>query len=202
MMKGLLLKDFYMLKKELRAFFFIIIFFTAFSLLGENNSFFLFYGYVMMPMATTSLISYEERYHWDKFLDTTPVSRKTAVTEKYLLNLLLLLIWSPVILTLGLLRPGQFGGLSQILCIGAYISLFLPALILPFIFALGSEKGRLAYYVFIFAAMAGLAAGVALLSQGAFVIPDTLSLVLLIPPVAVYIISWRLSIALYKKRSL
>ena len=42
-MKGLLLKDFYVLKKELRAFLFIVVFFTAFSFLGDNNSFFMFY---------------------------------------------------------------------------------------------------------------------------------------------------------------
>ena len=54
----------------------------------------------------------------------------------------------------------------------------------------------------IFAAMAAIAAGVSLMDRGAFVIPDELSLILLLPPVVIYLISWRLSIALYKKRSL
>lgn len=201
-MKGLLLKDFYVLKKELRAFLFIVVFFTAFSFLGDNNSFFMFYGLIMLPIVNISLISYDERSHWDSFLETTPVSRSTAVTEKYLLNLLLLLLWSPVVLAVYLVQAANLGNPVQAICICAYMALFFPAVIYPFIFALGSEKGRFAYFIFIFAAMAAIAAGVSLMDRGAFVIPDELSLILLLPPVVIYLISWRLSIALYKKRSL
>ncbi len=201
-MKGLLLKDFYVLKKELRAFLFIIVLFTAFSFVGENNSFFMFYGLIMLPIVNISLISYDERSHWDSFLETTPVSRSTAVTEKYLLNLLLLLLWSPVVLAVYLIQSANLGNPVQAICICAYMALFFPAVIYPFIFALGSEKGRFAYFIFIFAAMAIVAAGVSLMDQGAFVIPDELSLILLLPPIAAYLISWRVSIALYKKRSL
>ena len=201
-MKGLLLKDFYVMKRELRAFFFIIVLFTAFSFVGENNSFFMFYGLIMLPIVNISLISYDERSHWDSFLETTPVSRSTAVTEKYLLNLLLLLLWSPVVLAVYLIQSANLGNPVQAICICAYMALFFPAVIYPFIFALGSEKGRFAYFIFIFAAMAIVAAGVSLMDRGAFVIPDELSLILLLPPVVIYLISWRLSIALYKKRSL
>ena len=201
-MKGLLLKDFYVLKKELRAFLFIVVFFTAFSFLGDNNSFFMFYGLIMLPIVNISLISYDERSHWDSFLETTPISRSTAVTEKYLLTLLLLLLWSPVVLAAYLVQAANLGSPMQAICICAYMALFFPAIIYPFIFALGSEKGRFAYFIFIFAAMAIVAAGVSLMDQGAFVIPDELSLILLLPPIAAYLISWRISIALYKKRSL
>ena len=201
-MKGLLLKDLYVMKRELRAFFFIIVLFTAFSFVGENNSFFMFYGLIMLPIVNISLISYDERSHWDSFLETTPVSRSTAVTEKYLLTLLLLLLWSPVVLVVYLVQAANLGSPVQAVCICIYMALFFPAVIYPFIFALGSEKGRFAYFIFIFAAMAIVAAGVSLMDQGAFVIPDGLSLILLMPPVVFYAISWRLSIALYKKRSL
>lgn len=201
-MKGLLLKDFYVMKKELRAFLFVIVIFTAFSFVGENNSFFMFYGLIMLPILNISLISYDERSHWDSFLETTPVSRSTAVTEKYLLNLLLLLLWSPVVLAVYLSQAANLGSPVQAVCICIYMALFFPAIIYPFIFALGSEKGRFAYFIFIFAAMAIVAAGVSLMDQGAFVIPANLSLILLLPPIAAYLISWRISVALYKKRAL
>ena len=201
-MKGLLLKDFYVMKRELRAFLFIIVFFTAFSFVGENNSFFMFYGLIMLPIVNISLISYDERSHWDSFLEATPVSRSTAVTEKYLLNLLLLLLWSPVVLAVYLIQAANLGSPVQAVCICIYMALFFPAIIYPFIFALGSEKGRFAYFIFIFAAMAIVAAGVSLMDQGAFVIPANLSLILLLPPIAAYLISWRISVALYKKRAL
>ena len=200
-MKGLLLKDLYVMKRELRAFLFIIVVFTAISFVGENNSFFMFYGIVMLPIVNISLISYDERSHWDSFLETTPISRSTAVTEKYLLNLLLLLLWSPVVIAFYLIQSDSLGSPLQILCICVYMALFFPAVLYPFIFALGSEKGRFAYFIFIFAAMAAIAAGVSLTSQGVIVLPEKLSLLLLLPPVAAYLISWRLSIALYKKRS-
>lgn len=201
-MKGLLLKDLYVMKRELRAFLFIIVVFTAISFVGENNSFFMFYGIVMLPIVNISLISYDERSHWDSFLETTPISRSTAVSEKYLLNLLLLLLWSPVVIVFYLIQSDSLGSPLQILCICVYMALFFPAVLYPFIFALGSEKGRFAYFIFIFAAMAAIAAGVSLTSQGVIVFPEKLSLLLLLPPVAAYLISWRLSIALYKKRSL
>ena len=201
-MKGLLLKDLYVMKRELRAFLFIIVFFTAFSFVGKNNSFFMFYGLIMLPIVNISLISYDERSHWDSFLETTPISRSTAVSEKYLLNLLLLLLWSPVVIAFYLIQSDSLGSPLQILCICVYMALFFPAVLYPFIFALGSEKGRFAYFIFIFAAMAAIAAGVSLTSQGVIVFPEKLSLLLLLPPVAAYLISWRLSIALYKKRSL
>lgn len=201
-MKGLLLKDLYVMKRELRAFLFIIVVFTAISFVGENNSFFMFYGIVMLPIVNISLISYDERSHWDSFLETTPISRSTAVSEKYLLNLLLLLLWSPVVIAFYLIQSDSLGSPLQILCICVYMALFFPAVLYPFIFALGSEKGRFAYFIFIFAAMAAIAAGVSLTSQGVIVLPEKLSLLLLLPPVAAYLISWRLSIALYKKRSL
>ena len=201
-MKGLLLMDLYVMKRELRAFLFIIVVFTAISFVGENNSFFMFYGIVMLPIVNISLISYDERSHWDSFLETTPISRSTAVSEKYLLNLLLLLLWSPVVIAFYLIQSDSLGSPLQILCICVYMALFFPAVLYPFIFALGSEKGRFAYFIFIFAAMAAIAAGVSLTSQGVIVLPEKLSLLLLLPPVAAYLISWRLSIALYKKRSL
>ena len=156
----------------------------------------------MLPIVNISLISYDERSHWDSFLETTPISRSTAVTEKYLLNLLLLLLWSPVVIAFYLIQSDSLGSPLQILCICVYMALFFPAVLYPFIFALGSEKGRFAYFIFIFAAMAAIAAGVSLTSQGVIVLPEKLSLLLLLPPVAAYLISWRLSIALYKKRSL
>lgn len=201
-MKGLLLKDLYVMKRELRAFLFIIVGFTAISFVGENNSFFMFYGIVMLPIVNISLISYDERSHWDRFLETTPISRSTAVSEKYLLNLLLLLLWSPVVIVFYLIQSDSLGSPLQILCICVYMALFFPAVLYPFIFALGSEKGRIAYFIFIVAASASIAAGVSLMDRGAVVIPDGLSLILLMPPVVFYAISWRLSIALYKKRSL
>lgn len=201
-MKGLLLKDLYVMKRELRAFLFIIVVFTAISFVGENNSFFMFYGIVMLPIVNISLISYDERSHWDSFLETTPISRSTAVSEKYLLNLLLLLLWSPVVIAFYLIQSDSLGSPLQILCICVYMALFFPAVLYPFIFALGSEKGRIAYFIFIVAASASIAAGVSLMDRGAVVIPDGLSLILLMPPVVFYAISWRLSIALYKKRSL
>ena len=107
-----------------------------------------------------------------------------------------------MVLAANLVQAANLGSPVQAVCICIYMALFFPAIIYPFIFALGSEKGRFAYFIFIFAAMAAITAGVSLMDRGAFVIPDELSLILLLPPVVIYLISWRLSIALYKKRSL
>ena len=204
-MKGLFLKDFYVAKKNLRTFLVMILAFSLGSLAAwENGNFFLCYGIVMMPGITMSLISYDERYHWDVYAGAMPLSREQLVTEKYLLHLGMVLVWLPVLLLLQHFQqvPAFGGSPLTLLVAGLNLGLLLPGILLPIIFALGTEKGRAGYYVVLFGGMILATVSERLTSLSGYVPEAVASIVMILLPAAVYVLSWRIAIRLYEKRSL
>ena len=204
-MKGLLLKDIYVAKKNLRTFLVMILAFSLGSLaVRDSGNFFLCYGIVMMPGITMSLISYDERYHWDTYAGAMPLNREQMVTEKYLLHLVMVLVWLPVLLVLQHFQqvPAFGGSPLTLLVAGLNLGLLLPGILLPIIFALGTEKGRAGYYVVLFGGMILATVSEELTSLTGYV-PEAMSgIVLILLPAAVYVLSWRIAIRLYEKRNL
>ena len=204
-MKGLLLKDFYVAKKNLRTFLVMILAFSLGSLAAKDNgNFFLCYGIVLMPGITMSLISYDERYHWDSYAGAMPLSREQMVTEKYLLHLGMVLVWLPVLLLLQHFQsvPAFGGSPLTLLVAGLNLGLLLPGILLPIIFAVGTEKGRAGYYVVLFGGMILATVSEELTSLTGYV-PEAVSACLLVLlPAVVYILSWQIAIRLYEKRNL
>ena len=204
-MKGLLLKDFYVAKKNLRTFLVMILAFSLGSLAAKDSgNFFLCYGIVMMPGITMSLISYDERYHWDTYAGAMPLNREQIVTEKYLLHLVMVLVWLPVLLVLQHFQqvPAFGGAPLTLLVAGLNLGLLLPGILLPIIFALGTEKGRAGYYVVLFGGMILATVSERLTSLTGYVPEAAASIVMILLPAAVYVLSWRIAIRLYEKRSL
>ena len=204
-MKGLFLKDFYVAKKNLRTFLIMILAFSLGSLaVRDSGNFFLCYGIVMMPGITMSLISYDERYHWDSYTGAMPLSREQLVTEKYLLHLGMVLVWLPVLLVLQHFQqvPAFGGSPLTLLVAGLNLGLLLPGILLPIIFALGTEKGRAGYYVVLFGGMILATVSEKLTSLTGYVPEAMAGIVLILLPAAVYVLSWRIAIRLYEKRSL
>ena len=204
-MKGLFLKDFYVAKKNLRTFLIMILAFSLGSLaVRDSGNFFLCYGIVMMPGITMSLISYDERYHWDSYTGAMPLSREQLVTEKYLLHLGMVLVWLPVLLLFQRFQqvPAFGGAPLALLVAGLNLGLLLPGILLPIIFALGTEKGRAGYYVVLFGGMILATVSEELTSLTGYVPEAMAGIVLILLPAAVYVLSWRIAIRLYEKRSL
>ena len=204
-MKGLLLKDFYVAKKNLRTFLVMILAFSLGSLAAKDNgNFFLCYGIVLMPGITMSLISYDERYHWDVYAGAMPLSREQMVTEKYLLHLGMVLVWLPVLLLLQHFQsvPAFGGSPLTLLVAGLNLGLLLPGILLPIIFAVGTEKGRAGYYVVLFGGMILATVSEKLTSLTGYVPEAVSSVFLVLLPAAVYGLSWRVAIRLCEKRSL
>lgn len=204
-MKGLLLKDIYVAKKNLRTFLVMILAFSLGSLaVRDSGNFFLCYGIVMMPGITMSLISYDERYHWDCYAGAMPLSREQLVTEKYLLHLGMVLVWLPVLLLFQRFQqvPAFGGAPLALLVAGLNLGLLLPGILLPIIFALGTEKGRAGYYVVLFGGMILATVSEKLTSLTGYVPEAMAGIVLILLPAAVYVLSWRIAIRLYKQRSL
>ena len=154
----------------------------------------------IMPI---TLMSYDERSHWDLYCSALPLSRKTVVNERYLLGLLCFLAFFAVTMlsqAIALLprgRGAELGDLVGVLCL---IGLLPPAVMLPICFRWGVEKARILYYVLIGVMVAGgliftqdlMLAGAMPLGSAAWLTP-LLALLL-------FAASWFLSIKLYQKR--
>lgn len=209
MMKGLLLKDFYMTVKYCRAFIFIIILFIAVSLAGEQNIFFVVYPVLLGSIIPVTLISYDERSKWCSYAGTMPYTRREIVSSKYLMMLIILGIcmaltwgsqWIKMLIT-DTLDMAQLEGLIKLLFV---TGLVCPSILLPFIFRFGSEKGRIAYYVIILVACASMTfAGSHWGTEDALqVVTDQIHIFLLLAALLLVALSWILSVHFYERREL
>ena len=97
--------------------------------------------------------------------------------------------------------PGDFDVLILLMLI---VSTLTSSISLPFIFKLGVEKGRTAYYV-----MIGFVCGASVLASSLFrgqlgivIKPNLVLAILAVVGIGIYIFSWYMSIVFYKKREI
>lgn len=83
-MKGLLIKDFKLLKGQKQFFAAVLVVTFVFMMTNTSLSFIISYISVMMGMMTLTTISYDDYENGMGYLFTLPVSRKEYVREKYL----------------------------------------------------------------------------------------------------------------------
>lgn len=208
-MKGLILKDLYMSAKYFRNYLLILLVFVGVSFVQEGSLFFAFYPFLLCGMIPVNLLAYDERSHWDIYCGTLPVTRDMVVSAKYLLGLLIqgiVFAASAVAQAVRIAMKGSFDWESYLVLMSlmAMLSLFSSSITLPFMFKLGVEKGRMAYYVMIFVICGGAgAAGFAFNEQLQATIPFGTVLALgVLLAAAVYAGSWWLSMVFYRKREL
>lgn len=208
-MKGLLLKDLYMVAKNCRMSLAIAFAFGIISLFNTGNSFFLFYPCMICGMIPVTLLGYDERTRWVEYSGTLPYSRAQLVSVKYLIGLICQGAMMLVILIGYVVKNSVQGTFVMrefvaIVWILAAVSLLSTAVSLPFIFKLGIEKGRVAYYVSL-----GIVAALCIFGS-VFVsgeLPAGAPVGVILPigffvTAAIYALSWYLSVVFYKNREL
>ncbi len=203
-MKGLLVKDFYMMIGYCRSFLLVSVVFIGLFVVEPSNFFFLLMLCIMLGMLPTTLLSYDEREHWNVYSQVFPISKAQYVSAKYLIGLLCTILAAAVVATSCLVRF-EAVSLIPLLCISLVCSLIPAALLLPLSFRFGTEKARYLYFVFM-----SLAAfvGAFLISGGddaggrSVLIPMMNWIVPLLSTGAVvlYGASWLLSITWYRRR--
>lgn len=208
-MKGLLLKDWYMMKKYCKAYIAIIVVFIAVFLVSNDNLFFVFYPCMICGMIPVNLLGYDERSHWVQYSGTMPYTKAQLVSGKYLIGLLAqltILVVTGVVQAAKMIIAGDFiiGDFAVLMLLMLIVSMLIPSISLPFIFKLGVEKGRTAYYV-----MIGFVCGVSALVSSLFrgqlgmeIKPNLVLAILAVVGIGMYILSWYLSIVFYKKRDI
>ncbi len=206
-MKGLLLKDLYMIRKYCRSYLLIIAVFILVSVASDQNFFFIFYPCLMSGMIPVTLLGYDERSKWSLYCGTLPFTKAQIVSGKYLVGLfvqLAVIILSTLAQAVRMYLQGTFDvmGYLALMELVLILSCFSASISLPFIFKYGVEKGRIAYYI-----MIGVVCGGSVAATGVFETMQTVEFsagtvmpVLCVAAVAVYALSWYLSIVFYEKR--
>ena len=90
----------------------------------------------------------------------------------------------------------------QLLGLLAVLGAAAPAILLPIVFRLGAEKGRLAYYLVIIVFCVAATLGGDAVDVLRAISPIRLALPLLLCAVLLLLLSWRLSIRFYRRREL
>lgn len=208
-MKGLLLKDFYMTLKYCRAYLLIVAVFILVSFAGDDNLFFVFYPCLLTGMIPVTLLAYDERSKWNEYCGTLPYSKAQIVSAKYLMGLFTQIF----VLTLSAIAQAVKMNLTGTFVLSSYLvmmtilfimSCVASSISLPFMFKLGVEKGRIAYFVMIGFVCAGSVAASSIFRTS---LQTTISFSGILPlicitAVAIYALSWYLSIVFYKKREI
>ena len=208
-MKGLILKDLYMTAKYFRNYVLILLLFLVVSFVQTDNLFFSFYPFMICGMIPVNLLAFDERGHWDIYCGTLPVTRDMVVSCKYLIGLIaqgsiFLISAIAQAVRIGISGPFDWSSYGLILSMMWIVSLVSSSITLPFMFKLGVEKGRMAYYVMIGVLFGGAAAFSNLYANSLqSTMHFSIALILgVIAAAAVYGLSWYLSIRFYRSREL
>lgn len=197
-MKGLLLHDWYQIKKYCRVMGIMALFFLVLYAVG-GETFCLFYPVLLISLMPMTMLSYDEKSGWNRYCQNLPMPVETYVQGKYVMGLICLL---PVLLCAGGMLLVFFGQgrltlqeVSQYMDLLCLMGLVNPSLTLPFLFRFGTEKGRIAYYL----VLGGLCGAVVLLSP--YMNDLSLPTAILLPAaVLLYAASSILSVKGYKRR--
>ena len=214
-MKGLLYKDFLVLRKNGAFMLFAYLVFLLVGALGtaSDGSVFVFYPCFYVSLTAVTLLSYDEHYKWDEYSRVFPYTTKQIVGSKYLVALILQLcslVLTSGVKALKMVATNSFSAeeLIAFLALSLFVSAVFASFSRPFIFRFGVSKGRLFYYLALGGGM-GLSTLIAGLFSEEFS-PETahilsvgapiLWLVLPIVGGLLYVGSFFLSVAFYKKR--
>ena len=197
------------MKKYCRYYLFCAVGFTVLSVMSSGNMFFIFYPCLLCGMIPVNLIGYDERSRWMQYSGTMPYTKAQIVSGKYLIGLFSQLV---ILLLMGAAHavkmtiagdfvPGEFAVLMLLMLI---VSTLSSSISLPFIFKLGVEKGRTAYYVMVgFVCAASFIVSNLFIGQlGTEIKPNLVLAILAVVGIGIYIFSWYMSIVFYKKREI
>ena len=192
-MKALLLKDFFVLCKQLKLMLLPVLLFAF--LPGVSALAFCTVYVIMLPITT---ISYDERSKWNQLAAMMPYTARQLVLSKYLLGY----IGAGLVAVLALFSQVCFDrGTSQDMLLTVLLmpcaGIILLSFLLPVMFRWGTEKGRLAYFLTA-ALLAGAAGG---LKPEALPVVDPTAIigVLLTAAVVCNLLSIGLSVQFYEK---
>ena len=149
-MKGMLIKDFMLLKNQKQFFVVILAFAVMFFGMNDDASFAFNYIVILCTLFTISTISYDEYDNGMSYLFTLPISRKGYVKEKYIFGsiaIFIALVTSTVLdFAFQMVKNQKYSaqGLLIQICISLMVAMLMLAFSLPIQLKFGAEKSRIA----------------------------------------------------------
>lgn len=209
-MKGLLLKEFLMLKKGWVT---LVIFFIAFGIGGVGSDFMCFMLPLFLAILLYGHINYDEQSKWQQYSIALPYGRKMIVSAKYaamaigavVSTVLVVLLYGVTVA----MEKAEFSlkDLVGHLVLSLAIGIIYPTFFLPLAYKFNSEKGRT---IMLFLNGASGAIAVFLLSaiEVTGIIAKLSNYTNILPYIAIaavlvlFALSWFASVKIYEKRDL
>ncbi len=150
-MIGAVIADMLSMKKVVKLYLIVSVIYIALGIFNGGGSgmvSFLVFFAVMLVLAS---FSYNDICHWDKFINVTPVRRIEIVAAKYIFALTAVavstLIGEIVLYVTGKMsgRPLEEDMISMLVVSG--IGMVYLSIMLPILFKVGAEKGRIIMFV-------------------------------------------------------
>lgn len=210
-MKGLLLKDWYILFKTYKIYLVIIVGLGAISAFLTVDAFTILIP-VLCAVLIYNLMTSDEQSGWITYSETMPYSRRDAVLGKYVV-LIIMEIGAAIVVgasrVVKMLIESSFDIRIVILlavCV-FFAGIISGGLMLPFMFRYGTQKGKLVYFVFVGLAVMGIsmaANSLNIVTVATKILSHTclLAATLLIASLVLYSLSLLISIKLFQTRVL
>ena len=213
-MKGLMLKDWYQVRTRMKAMYLGVAFVLVIWVFSTSSAYVfpVSYAAIFLGILPVSLLAYDHSSGWTEYGLTLPMSRKIQVAEKYLIGVIcaavsvgLSGVSCGVIVLLG--KPLPDVPVSIWMEFGVLAILLMNGIMLPLYYRFGPEKARM-LYMLMFAGMgAMLGSGGAVLQEvqqksadgWPLFPPFWLAAAFLLAVLALYAVSWRVSVAWYGK---
>lgn len=208
-MKGILIKDWYMITNYCKTYVLIAVAFFAMSFFSDNiNLVFITYPCIMCGMIPITIYSHDEKCNWCRYSSVLPYSAAEIVSSKYLYGIfcpVIMSVFSALVMVVNMNMKGGFQADLFVSLIGVAIALPLlfTTIMMPLTIKLGMEKARLVYYAF----MIVLCGGTFAITSANDTAAETqinfplIAGIMLIAAIAAYVISWALSVQIYKKQN-
>ncbi|WP_342756860.1 ABC-2 transporter permease [Kineothrix sedimenti] len=159
-MKGLLLKDFYMIWKQAKIMLILVI---AYIIIGviSDNSFWTVFAVIFMAMLPITALGLDERSNWTNYAAMLPFSRQDIVISKYVFGLagvgLTVILYTVLTTVTSIVKREdiQIDPVLRMIIPLLSISFIFIGTNLPIMFKVGVEKGRLWYMLSLMVIMGG-----------------------------------------------
>lgn len=213
-MRGLLIKDFRLMKNQGRSLIIIVAAAVAVNLWIDNYAFIIAYLGLIGVSLAMSTVAYDEYDNGNVFLFSLPITPKEYATEKYIFSLLFAGgAW--LIGTVGSaamqLTKGETGDIFAAALMLLPALILLLAIMLPFQLKFGAEKGRIIRIVVLMLGFGIITAGVQLAEMWNLSLSDGTQLLRMLntgtvgvlgaaAAAAVLYISWKISVSIMKKK--
>lgn len=205
-MKGLILKDLYVILNQKNILLTLIILFVIFSFVTGDPGLLLTFLTVLIILQINTTLFYDESSQWNKFANTMPFPKSVIVKSKYilclLLTLLLMVIVFPVYgITNMLSKAISLNEFASILCIILSSILIMLSFVIPLTIKFGVQKGRIFILALVFIPVITMN----VLSNISFVnhflqILDVFRFGVLIIAMILFYLSYKVSVIIYEKK--